>query len=385
MKMRFHKIGLTAICLTLAVTSISARAAGTNSTVSDANQNTAAGTQALNSSFNATSTFDTSKGYRNSAFGALVLYANTTGFDNVAVGSNALYWNTTGNRNIAIGTAVLQQNTTGCCNVALGGRAMAYNTTGMLNVAIGEGALFDNQTGRSNVAVGEGALSNTTNAGKNLALGAQAGINLQSGDNNIYIGNRGGGSSGVESDTIRIGGINNVAGYWPYAQNRVFISGISNSTVTGVPVLVTSDGQLGIQTSSSRYKQDIKPMAEHSDVLMLLKPVTFHYKQDPHGPLEYGLVAEDVAKISPDLVVRDDSGQIQAIRYQELTPMLINEVQKQAKVLKQKEAQILDIQQQAIAQQLAQQKEIADLTARLDQLAHRIASIGSVTVASASQ
>jgi hypothetical protein len=211
-------------------------------------------------------------------------------------------------------------------------------------------------------------------------------MNLGTGSNNIDIGN-----AGVTADgnTLRIG----TAG----TQSATYIAGISGVTVTGVPVLVGSNGQLGVQTSSARYKQDIQPMAEQSHKLMNLQPVTFHYKQDPNGDLQYGLLAEDVAAVYPDLAVKGDDGRIEAIRYQELTPMLLNEVQKQAQALQrqtleaQKQAQALREKDAQIAVLQRQVEELQRKDARMDALATKLDALeqkvsvaGSLTVASTS-
>ncbi|HWY24998.1 MAG TPA: tail fiber domain-containing protein, partial [Nevskia sp.] len=221
------------------------------------------------------------------------------------------------------------------------------------------------------------ALRNATGS-NNIGLGASAGMNLGSGSNNIDIGSAG---LAADGNTIRIG----TAG----TQTAAYIAGISGVTVTGVPVLVSSTGQLGVQTSSARYKQDIAPMAEQSHKLMDLQPVTFHYKQDPQGDLQYGLLAEDVARVYPELAVKGDDGRIEAIRYQELTPMLLNEVQKQAQALQRKDAQIAALQQQNVALQ-AQFNEMQGKVAQVDALAARLGALeqraslaGSMTVAAA--
>jgi hypothetical protein len=172
------------------------------------------------------------------------------------------------------------------------------------------------------------ALNHVTTGGNNLAMGFAAGTSLVTGRDDIYLMSDAATSS--ESNVIRIGS----------SQNAAYIAGIKGVTVAGVPVLVSSSGQLGVQTSSERYKQDIEPMAERSGSLMRLKPVTFHYKADPDGALQYGLIAEQVGAVYPDLVVKDSEGRIQAIRYQELAPVLLNEMQKQARDLKHKDVEI---------------------------------------------
>jgi hypothetical protein len=198
-----------------------------------------------------------------------------------------------------------------------------------------------------------------------------AGQDLTTGSSNIDIGNRG---VAGEGNTIRIG--------TPDIQTAAYISGINGVTVTGVPVLVASNGQLGVQTSSARYKQDIQPMASSSEQLMQLKPVTFRYKQDPDGALQYGLIAEQVAQVYPELVVKDAAGQVQAIRYQELTPMLLNELQKQAQALKQKDEQLGALEQQVKALQI-RESQMDALAARMSALEQRAGTAGSTAVAAA--
>jgi hypothetical protein len=218
--------------------------------------------------------------------------------------------------------------TTGDSNTALGMSALVHNSTGKDNTGSGTDVLVANTTGSFNTADGMDALNHDTTGGNNLALGFAAGTSLVTGNNNIYLLSDA--ATGSESNTIRIGSM----------QKAAFLAGVSGVTVTGVPVLVSSTGQLGVQTSSARYKQDIEPMSQRSASLMQLQPVTFHYRADPHGALQYGLIAEQVGEIYPDLVVKGDDGKIEAIRYQELTPMLLNEVQKQARALRHKDAEI---------------------------------------------
>jgi hypothetical protein len=281
--------------------------------------NTATGAQALQSN---------TTGEENTAAGSAALSNNTTGNYNTATGTDALFYTTTGSNNTATGMEALMDTTTGASNTALGMSALVHNSTGNDNTGSGADVLVANTTGSFNTADGMDALNHDTTGGNNLALGFAAGTTLVSGNNNIYLLSDAATSS--ESNTIRIGS----------AQKAAFLAGVSGVTVTGVPVLVSSTGQLGVQTSSARYKQDIEPMAQRSASLMQLHPVTFHYRADPHGALQYGLIAEQVGEVYPDLVVKGDDGKIEAIRYQELTPMLLNEVQKQARALRRKDAEI---------------------------------------------
>ncbi len=265
-------------------------------------------------------------GYHNTASGTSALQNNTSGYSNTASGVLALQSNTTGSFNTASGHQALQNNTTGFYNTASGRNALLYNTTGYYNTASGQAALLHNTTGSNNTAYGTSALSYNTIGGHNIAIGFAAGMNLSTGDNNIAVGNVGGMG---ESDTIRIG----------FGQARAFIAGIRGVTtdvVNAIPVLIDSSGQLGTVSSSRRVKDDIADMGESSNVLKQLRPVTFHYKtdQNPNGRnLQYGLIAEEVEKVAPGLVARSANGEIETVYYQHLTPMLLNEYQKQQRLI----------------------------------------------------
>jgi len=228
---------------------------------------------------------------------------NSLGFDNTAVGFNALLSNTTGIANTATGDGALFRNTSGSNNAALGFHALYFNTMGSENTAIGDSAL-QNNTGSNNIAVGP-------NAGSNLTTGSL----------NIDIGNAG---VAGESRRIRIG----TAG----TQTATFIAGISGVTVPGgVGVIVGTNGRLGTVVSSARYKAGIKPMDKTSEAILALQPVTFRYKQelDPDGIPQFGLVAEQVEKVNPDLVARDDQGKPYTVRYEAVNAMLLNEFLKE--------------------------------------------------------
>jgi trimeric autotransporter adhesin len=259
-------------------------------------------------------------GYRNTATGGNALHSNTTGLENTASGNNALYQNTTGNNNTATGVDALLGNFTGNNNTATGSAALNSNS-GNNNTATGVNALFNSTSGENNTATGFGALANNTTGSNNIAVGKNAGVNLTSGSSNIDIGNVG---VAGESKIIRIGkqGL----------QTNTYIAGISGVTVpTGVPVIVDADGHLGTTTSSVRFKEDIKPMDTASEAIVRLKPVTFRYKHDldPEGIPQFGLVAEDVEKVNPDLVARDDQGKPYTVRYEAVNAMLLNEFLKE--------------------------------------------------------
>ena len=309
--------------------------------------NTATGTFALLSN---------TIGRWNTANGALALLSNTNGADNTAVGYSALVSNTVGFENTAIGDSALGSNTTGNNNTACGSTALPNNSTGDGNTAIGFWALYENGTGGGNTAVGHSALSGNQSGIINIALGFHAG-DLTTGDNNIVIGDRG---VAGESNTIRIGG--GVFGYGP--QTAAFIAGISGTAVVGDPVVVDENGQLGTVASSARFKKNIKPMDNTSEAILALKPVSFQYTSDSKGTPQFGLIAEEVAKVNPDLVVRDRNGEIYSVRYEAVNAMLLNEFLKEHKTVQELKANAAK-QETIIAQQ---QKQIEALTAGLQKV-----------------
>ena len=299
-------------------------------------------------------------GNENTAIGFQTLFTNATGNFNTAVGWEALFSNTTGNNNTAIGTGALQFNRTGTENTSTGVDALFSNTTGTNNTANGAFALANDTTGSNNTAIGEEALENNTTGSSNIAMGSNAGFNLTTGSNNIDIGNRG--LSG-EANAIRMG----VQG----TQRATFIAGIRGTAISGAqPVLVNASGQLGVAASSARFKEAIKPMDKASEAILALKPVTFRYKHDldPEGIPQFGLVAEEVEKVSPDLVVRDDQGKAYSVRYEAVNAMLLNEFLKEHR--KTEEQQLEIAQQDAkIAQQ---QKQIEALTTGLQKVSAQL-------------
>lgn len=251
-----------------------------------------------------------------SAFGFDALRETTSGKRDTAVGAGALKSNLTGSYDTAIGANALMSNTTASENCATGDNALLKNTTGRNNTADGSSALGSNETGINNTAIGKGALGRNI-GGNNIGLGFDAGVSLTDGSYNIDIGNTG---RLGESNTIRIGD----------AQTDTFIAGIFGTDVAETPVFVNKEGKLGIMMSSARCKRDIHDMNGASDNLMKLRPVTFRYKHDPAGTLQYGLVAEEVAKLYPELVTHGADGQVMTVRYTMLIGMLLNELQKQA-------------------------------------------------------
>jgi hypothetical protein len=254
----------------------------------------------------------------------------------------------------AVGFAALQSNTGGPNNTAFGYQALFSNTVGKGNAAQGVNALYSNTTGIRNIGIGSNALYDNVSGGYNIALGFDAGYNVTTGSNNIEIG-----ASGTASDngTIQIG----VQG----TQTSTTIAGIFGTTVTGSAVYVTTTGQLGVLASSERFKTDVEAMGAAGEKLGQLRPVTFKLKTDPTGTVQYGLIAEEVAKVYPELVIHGAGGRIDGVRYEELSPMLLYEVQQQQHKLQVQRATL-----QTLAEQNKNQAvQIRDLKRRQEQFA----------------
>jgi Chaperone of endosialidase len=297
----------------------------------------------------------------NTAVGTAALLLNTTGSDNTAVGTDALLYNDSGTNNTAIGSFALFNNTTGNLNTANGLSALLNNTTGLGNTAVGGDALVSNTTGANNTAIGASALSQNTVGNNNIALGGFAGTQI-TGDNNIDIGN---GGEAAESDAIRIGS--------NFLHTATYIAGISGqAAVGGDAVLITDDGKLGtITVSSERFKEDIKPMDQASETILALNPVTFRYKSeiDPKGIPQFGLVAEEVDKVSPDLVKRDAKGEIYTVRYDAVNAMLLNEFLKEHRAFVEEQRKVANQQKEieALKVGLKEQRSIIEnVSARLE-------------------
>jgi len=284
-------------------------------------------------------------GGSNLGAGLGALPSATTGNQNAAVGFSALASNTTGYGNTATGSNALASNNIGLFNTGTGVQSLGNNTTGGANVANGAFALGVNITGNNNTASGDSALASNTSGSHNIALGWSAGFNITTTSNNIEIGNPG---TVTDSGVIRIGcqGISCFTG----PNTSAFIAGIygSSTGLANVGVVVDANGNLGTVQSSRRYKQDIQDMADASDGLMQLRPVTFRYKkayEDGSKPVQYGLIAEEVADVYPDLVARSADGQIESVRYQLLDPMLLNELQKQHATIDAQKEQIRSLEE----------------------------------------
>ena len=314
----------------------------------------------------------------NTAMGSYALYGLTSGDENTAAGASALQQNTTGFANSAFGMYSLYENTTGGGNTALGYYAMADNTTGYYNTVAGFLALSGNSTGIQNTAFGFEAGSQSTGS-NNIALGFQTAYYLTGGSYNIDIGY---GSYGTlsgnysESNTIRIG----QSGY----QTATYIAGITGSVVTGAAVYVTSSGQLGVLASSERYKTDIKTIADESTRLEQLRPVSFKLKTDPKGALQYGLIAEEVDKVYPELVIHNGDGRIEGVRYEELAPMLLSQVQQQQKQIAGQSKQIA-AQSKMLGELRRQLAEVTELKRQVAELNERAAAAEQVRSLQASR
>lgn len=321
--------------------------------------NTAVGAHTLSS---------TTSGQQNTAVGVNALYTNTADF-NTAVGVNALVYSETGTGNTAMGAGALLRNVSGQENVAVGIRTLPANVDGDFNIAVGSDALSANVSGQKNVAVGVDALKVATGH-QNIGIGTFAGNRITTGTNNIDIGNTGDPNDGSTAPaTIRIGDA---------AQGRTFIAGIIAVVPpnTTVPVLINGDGQLGTTASSRRVKDDIQEMGAASDALRRLRPVTFRYRQ-PHTdgtrPVHYGLIAEEVAEVYPELVARTAEGEPWTVLYHELPAMLLNEWQRQAAVVEQQGRDLTALRAENLALRRQLVEELATLQGRLAELTTRLA------------
>jgi len=344
--------------------------------------NTASGVSAL--AYNTTGYDNTASGYRalfsnttganNTASGVRALYSNSTGGRNTANGVNALTSNTTGSRNTASGVDALYFNTTGDENTAIGDNTLSYNTFGSRNTASGYGALYSLKGGSLNTAFGWNAL-HSGGGTTNTAVGASALHANLSGYNSTAIGYMAGSKAGsmgaYGNNTIYIGA-NNYGDEWdegvirigsPSFQTQTYIAGIRWTRTffnDAVPVLIDSDGQLGTVSSSRRYKEDIQPMGDLSERLFALRPVTFRYKkpyEDGSKPVQFGLIAEEVAEVFPELAVYGEDGQPETVSYHLLATLLLNELQKEHSVVS-----ALKVQNEALARKFdAQTTELSSL------------------------
>ena len=314
--------------------------------------NTAVGYLSLssntNTSFNTAvgaGTLLANTGHQNTAVGAAALLSATTGSQNTAIGALALFYNTTGFANTANGLGALLNNNTGANNTAVGGVALTNNVNGTDNTAIGLHALESNIDGSFNTAAGGGALANNTIGDSNTALGVGAGSGVITADDVIAIGTQG---ANVDNSCF-IG----------------HIRGVTTANTNAIPVVIDSAHQLGTMSSSRRFKNEIRPMDKASEAILALRPVIFHYKSDKAGTPQFGLVAEQVAEVNPDLVVRDDEGEIYTVRYDAVNAMLLNEFLKEHRQVKEQQKQIDALkaelkEQRALIQKVSDKVELSE-------------------------
>ena len=338
------------------------------------NKNTAEGQDAL---------FSLTNGTSNTANGFSALKANTNGDRNTANGALALFTNVTGSENTATGYAALFFNR-GSGNTADGIGALHSNATGTNNTANGQRALYDNLSGSKNTANGSGSLGNNTTGNNNTADGFQAlGANT-TGSFNIALGNNAGSGVSTADDVICIGAAGADISHSCYIDN-IF----NQPSPSGLAVFVNSDGKLGTIMSSRRFKQDIKPMDKASEAILALQPVTFRYKKDfdPTATAQFGLVAEDVAKVNPDLVVRDKEGKPYSVRYDQVNAMLLNEFLKERKKVEDQQETIAQLKSDATKEEAArieltstvaqQQKAMEVLAAQIQEQAAQIQRVSA--------
>ena len=394
---RLRRLGLFLLALSCCMFISAARAVDPPPDGDYGNANTAEGLLAL---ANVTPNSDTLDGVGNTAVGNFALYANTTGGFNTATGDVALQYNVSGNNNTATGYVALQYNTSGRLNTATGSGALSNNTTGSSNTAAGLNALFSNRTGTQNTAIGVGALfnniasnntatgfqalssnkgngqsntasgafalRNNTTGSNNIALGFQAGANLTTGGKNIDIGNVG---SVGEGNTIRIGTEVSSA----LVSSATFIAHIYGQTVDGasaLPVFIDNSGRLGTVQSSARFKDSVKPMDSASEALLKLQPVTFRYKQevDASGAPQFGLIAEQVEKVAPDLVIHDKQGKPYTVRYEAVNAMLLNEFLKEHRKVEEQHEVVSELKSIVTRQE----KQIETLNASLQRVSDQL-------------
>ena len=296
-------------------------------------------------------------GSLNTAVGTQALFSNTAGSLNTAVGDRALFSNNTGSGNTAMGEEALLRNTTGTSNTATGNAAQLGNSDGSSNTATGNAALQNNISGNNNTAIGQGALYYSTGNG-NTALGASAGDYVTTANNVIAIG-----SAGANvSDSCFIGRI--------YSNVQPIVGPDPDS------VTITSAGRLGRgNVSSRRYKHDIQPMDKASEALYKLKPVSFRYHKeyDVTQTLAFGLIAEEVADVYPDLVGRNREGQAESVRYEQINTMLLNEFLKEHKKVEEQQATITELKSTVVQQQ----KGMEALTAQVKEQAAQIVKVSA--------
>ena len=304
-------------------------------------------------------------GIDNTAVGAAALLSNTTGFANTANGSFALVNNITGNNNTAIGRNALSSLTNGNSNTAIGRDALLNNVDGSNNIAVGRDALLNSTSGQSNVAVGRGALANGPTSDSNLALGIDAGNQIITASNVICISHTG----ADVSDSTWI--------------DNIF--GVTTQSGTTAPVIVSNNGQLGTVASSERFKKDIASMQKTSEAILALRPVTFHYRTDAGNTPQFGLIAEEVAKVNPALVLSDKEGKPYTVRYDAVNAMLLNEFLKEHRTVEEQQGTIGQLKSNAAKQEATiseLKKDMGVLTAQLKEQAAQIQKVSAELEAS---
>ena len=253
-------------------------------------------------------------------------FLHNFGSFNTFLGVAAGNFQLTNSYNTGVGQGALNKLTTGGANTAVGTSALNANTTGEGNAAVGVQAMVNNTTGSNNVVVGYTAMINLTTGSNNVAIGYDAGAYVTTGHNNVFLNASGFGTAGSDSNLMYLG--NDVT-------QKTVIGGIRGKTTgaaNAIPVLIDSNGQLGTISSSIRFKEDVHDMAGASERLLKLRPVTFRYTQaysDGAKPIQYGLIAEEVADVFPELAVRDAGGRVETVHYETLNVLLVNELQKQ--------------------------------------------------------
>jgi len=333
---------------------------------STGSNNTAIGYQAL---FNNTDGFRSNAagflalsahqtGNFNNAFGSLALASDQSGASNNAFGDEALTSNTSGTNNMAMGDFALHDNTTANANTSIGFEALKSNTIGDRNCALGAQSLQSNTEGQYNTVIGERALSSNTTGSFNTVLGTDAGLGVTTAGNVIVIG-----SAGANVD------------------DSCYIANIWNQPGGSQPVYVNSEGKLGPQVSARHFKDEIKPMGHTSEMIYGLRPVSFRYKTEiePTRPLGFGLIAEEVEEISPDLVTRSGNGKPNSVRYDAINAMLLNEFFKEHKAFveeKRKVQRLEGIVESLVATVKKQAVQIQTVSTRVD--ASRSASQAAV-------
>jgi hypothetical protein len=301
-------------------------------------------------------------GFYNTAIGAGTLFANTAD-ENTATGAGALLSNTTGFENTAHGAFALISNTEGMANTAVGDSALFSNTTGFGNTATGFWALKSNPTGSQNTGTGYRALTHNTDGTKNTATGFETLFSSTTGSSNTALGYHAGNNVTTASNVTCIGA--NVAG--ADVSNTTWIGnvyGVTTQSGTTAPVIVSDTGQLGTVTSSERFKKDITTMEKASEAILSLRPVSFHYKRDAKRTPQFGLIAEEVAKVNPALVLPDKDGKPYSVRYDAVNAMLLNEFLKAHHKIGEQNATIAQLKQDLIEQR----KQIEALTAGLQKV-----------------